>query len=94
MESCSSPGKPVKVVLKKLKGMAEIRVIDLGEGVSPENREAIFDLFTQGTGTRRIGGLGIGLSISRSIIELHNGKIFVESTPGNGAEFVVQIPLL
>jgi signal transduction histidine kinase len=89
-----APGKPVKVVLKKLKGMAEIRVIDGGEGVSPENREAIFELFTQGTGTRRNGGLGIGLYISRSIMELHNGRIFVESTPGNGAEFVVQIPLL
>ena len=89
-----APGKPVKVTLRKVDRMAEIRVIDRGEGIAPENKEAIFNLFSQGTGTRRIGGLGIGLYISRSIVELHNGRIFVESTPGIGSEFVVQLPLL
>lgn len=87
-------GRPVKVTLKKLDRMGEIRVIDQGEGIAPENKEAIFNLFSQGTGTRRIGGLGIGLYISRSIVELHNGRIFVESTPGKGSEFVVHLPLL
>lgn len=89
-----APGKPVKVIVKRNAGMAEFRVIDQGQGISLEIREAIFDLFSQGTPLRRIGGLGVGLYISRSIIELHSGKIFVESTPGKGSEFVVQLPLL
>ncbi|MES2526456.1 MAG: PAS domain S-box protein [Bdellovibrionota bacterium] len=89
-----APGKPVKVVVKKNSGMAEIRVIDQGQGIQPEKRDAIFDLFCQGAGTRRVGGLGVGLYISRSIVELHSGKIFVESTPGKGSEFVVHLPLI
>ncbi len=89
-----APGKPVVVRVKNVAGMAEIRVIDQGQGILPEKRDAIFDLFCQGAGTRRVGGLGVGLYISRSIIELHSGRIFVESTPGKGSEFVVQLPLI
>lgn len=75
---------------------AQIRVKDNGKGIKPEFLPYVFEHFRQedGATTRKFGGLGLGLSISRQIVELHGGQISVESLgEGQGATFIVQIPL-
>lgn len=66
-------------------------VMDTGEGIPVEMHDKIFERYVQSTaGTRR--GLGLGLFISKSIIEGHGGKIWVDSTPGNGSTFHFTVP--
>ena len=84
----------VKFGYKISKNYIAIFVKDTGIGISRDKHELIFDLFRQadeGT-TRRYGGTGIGLSISKNLIELLNGKIWLESTPGKGSAFYIAIP--
>ncbi len=73
-----------------------IKVIDDGEGVASEWHELIFDKFFQAQNQtlKKPEGSGLGLAISKRIIEMHNGKIWVESTPGQGATFCIKIPLI
>lgn len=73
-----------------------VRVDDNGMGIDPELQLRIFDAFEQGekTVTRQFGGLGLGLAITKSLVELHGGYIRVESAGrGLGASFIVGIPL-
>lgn len=77
-------------------GQAAVHVKDEGIGIPPELLPHIFDLFTQGPRTldRTQGGLGIGLSVVRRLIEMHGGKVEVSSEgEGRGTEFVVWLPL-
>ena len=73
-----------------------ISVSDTGAGLAPADRERIFKEFEQAEGgrTRRHGGAGLGLAISRRIVEAMNGTIAVESEPGSGTTFTVTIPLV
>ncbi len=73
----------------------EFRVKDTGMGIPPEFHEAIFDRFRQvdTTKTRRFGGNGLGLAISRNLVHLLGGKIWVESEPDKYSEFFFTIPL-
>ena len=76
---------------------AVIRVADNGIGIAPEQLHRIFDMFTQLDTSleRAVGGLGIGLSLVRSLVELHGGSVSVHSDGlGRGAEFTVRLPLL
>jgi two-component system CheB/CheR fusion protein len=78
-------------------GHGVIRVIDHGVGIEHELQSKIFDLFVQSEQRldRSRGGLGVGLSLARSIIDLHGGTIEVHSDgPGRGSDFKVTIPLL
>lgn len=70
------------------------KVTDTGIGISQEKMDMIFDRFTQANSdtTRKYGGTGLGLSISKSLVELQNGKIKVESTIDKGSSFTVTIP--
>jgi signal transduction histidine kinase len=72
-----------------------IQVRDTGAGISEEQIPHIFDTFRQldGSSTRRWGGLGIGLAIARHIVELHGGKIWVDSKRGEGSTFAFSIPI-
>ena len=70
-------------------GAIEVAISDTGEGLSPENAEKIFESFF----TSKPNGLGIGLSISRSIIEAHGGNLWAESNPDCGATFRFILPL-
>ncbi|MBI5033108.1 MAG: PAS domain-containing protein [Chloroflexi bacterium] len=73
-----------------------VSVADQGAGVPPEFRDKIFERFFQidGASTRRVGGSGLGLSISRGIIEAHQGKIWVESGQGQGSTFRFTLPVV
>jgi CheY-like chemotaxis protein len=89
-------GGRVDVRLKTGAGTAELTVSDTGEGIPPEFLSAIFERFRQADGSisRRHGGLGLGLSIARQIIEMHGGTITAHSDGvGLGARFRVTLPL-
>lgn len=85
---------PVKVSLTGRDGKAVLSVQDKGPGISEENQKKIFERFERVENNSSVSGLGLGLYISREIVELHNGKIYVESSPGEGSSFVVELPLI
>jgi signal transduction histidine kinase len=72
-----------------------VAVSDTGVGIAPQDRERIFEEFQQvdTSSTRRKGGTGLGLAIAKRIVELHGGRIWVESTPGQGSTFAFTLPL-
>jgi PAS domain S-box-containing protein len=90
-------GGEVRVLLERVNSHVEISIIDTGEGISAEFLPFAFDRFRQADAstTRRHGGLGIGLSIVRQLIELHGGTVRVKS-PGlqMGSTFIVALPLM
>lgn len=89
-------GGEVEVSLEINGDSVEIKVKDNGPGIPLEEQSLIFDRYyrrpihEQGS---KISGTGLGLPITRNLVELHGGKIWVESTPGNGTSFFVQLPL-
>lgn len=72
-----------------------ISVADSGPGIPPGDLDRVFDRFYRAdrSRSRQQGGSGLGLAIARSIVEAHGGRIWVESPPGSGARFTVQLPL-
>jgi signal transduction histidine kinase len=76
-------------------GSFSVAVHDTGPGIDPANQTKLFEEFQQADNsiTKAKGGTGLGLAISRRIIELHGGRLWVESTPGNGATFTFELPV-
>jgi signal transduction histidine kinase/CHASE3 domain sensor protein len=72
-----------------------VAVTDTGVGIAPADRERIFEEFQQvdSSSTRKKGGTGLGLAIAKRIVELHGGRIWVDSTPGQGSTFAFTLPL-
>lgn len=69
-----------------------VTVTDRGPGVDREERERIFEKFSRGRRSAAVAGAGLGLSIARSLVELHGGEIRYEDAPGGGATFVLSVP--
>lgn len=93
----TSPGGHVWVKLQAAGGETTLVVRDDGEGISPDFLPFVFDRFRQARPAtqRDVGGLGLGLAIVRSIVELHGGTVRAHSDgPGKGAHFEVKLPLL
>ena len=87
-------GGQVSTTVTFEEGQLSIQVTDTGLGVPLEEREKIFQPFYRGVQGRRIvEGMGLGLSIARDILTAHGGKIRLESAPGRGNQFILQIPV-
>jgi heavy metal sensor kinase len=88
-------GRKVRVRLARLEERATLSVADSGIGIVEADLPHIFDRFWRADKVRPrgVGGAGLGLSIARWIVDQHNGSINVESSPGQGSTFVVEIPL-
>jgi signal transduction histidine kinase/ActR/RegA family two-component response regulator len=90
------PGGRIAISVGKIEGEAVIRVSDSGIGIPFEMLPRVFDLFTQVESSipRSQGGLGLGLPLVRSLVELHGGRVSASSPgPGGGSEFTVRLPL-
>jgi signal transduction histidine kinase len=84
------------VTLRAVGEHADLRISDTGAGIAPELLPVVFEPFSQGDRSlaRTGGGLGLGLSLARDIIELHGGTVRVESGgPGKGSTFIIRLPL-
>lgn len=93
----SEPGGLVAVEAAARGGWAVVRVRDTGKGISSELLPRVFDLFIQGEQglDRSTGGLGIGLTLVRNLVEMHGGHVQAESAgEGRGSEFIVWLPLV
>ncbi|MDR3606648.1 MAG: ATP-binding protein [Oligoflexia bacterium] len=88
-------GKPIEVALfiDHRSGNASLRVKDYGIGISTEMQTKIFERFQRAISSDKVTGLGLGLYIARQIVEAHGGSIRVESEPGMGSLFIVELPL-
>jgi len=86
-------GKPVVARVEAGPGLAHLAVIDGGIGIPPEEHARIFERFERAEGARGYSGFGLGLWISRALVEAHGGAISVESAPGAGATFRVRLPV-
>jgi signal transduction histidine kinase len=84
-------GKPIRVSLRTEGGRVRLDVTDRGMGIDKKDQRRIFERFERAAG-QSSGGLGLGLYIVRQIVEAHGGSIDVESTPGAGATFTVELP--
>ncbi len=87
----SEPGGKVMFSATETDDAIEIRVTDTGLGIAVEDQERIFEKFyrSDDEDVRNRGGHGLGLPLAKDIIELHQGQLSVESTPGEGAEFII-----
>lgn len=93
----SPPDTPVAVALAVTRGQARVTVADQGPGLPPEEQEAIWERFHRAPGVRDHtgsgAGLGLGLYISRSLVERQGGHVGLESAPGAGSTFSFTLPL-
>jgi GAF domain-containing protein len=87
-------GGRIEVRAVPVYGSVEVSVTDTGVGIAPEDQEAIFEEFRQvGTADKKVEGTGLGLALSRKLIELHGGRIWVQSQVGAGSTFTFTIPI-
>lgn len=87
------PGKPIDIETERDGDLARIRVRDYGIGIDPENQRRIFERFERAVSDRHYGGLGLGLWIARQVVEASGGTIAVQSAPGAGSLFSVELPM-
>jgi signal transduction histidine kinase len=88
------PDGRVDIAARLDDGHVEIAVADTGPGISAEDHEMIFEEFEQTTDGRSAEGTGLGLPLSRKLVELHGGRLWVESEPGRGSTFRFTLPVL
>jgi signal transduction histidine kinase len=88
-----APGRPIEVSVAPRDSKGILTVRDHGNGVRPADRERVFRRFERAANVRQSSGLGLGLFISRQIIEAHGGRIGLDDAEGDGACFVVELPL-
>lgn len=86
-------GHPIEIIVQEAPEGARLRISDHGIGIARGELDRIFRRFHRAVPSRSYGGLGLGLYITRQIVDAHRGSIEVESTPGEGSTFVVKLPL-
>jgi CheY-like chemotaxis protein/anti-sigma regulatory factor (Ser/Thr protein kinase) len=93
----TEPGGRIEVHVDVADGAARIRISDTGAGIPPQMLASIFEMFKQVPGCldRAPGGLGIGLTLVRTLVDLHGGHVEARSEgPGHGSDFIVTLPLV
>jgi two-component system sensor histidine kinase KdpD len=86
-------GTSIRIAASTWHGAVEVRVADRGPGIPTPDREAVFrEFYRSGDGREAGSGLGLGLAVSKAIVEAHGGAIWAEETPGGGATIVVRLP--
>jgi signal transduction histidine kinase len=86
-------GHPIEIAVSHNAHGARLVVADHGIGISADDQARLFNRFERAGSIKSFGGLGLGLYITRQIVTAHGGTIHVESQPGTGATFVVELPL-
>lgn len=91
----SPSGTTVRIVAARDRESACLQVIDQGYGISPEDQDDLFQQYRRVSGSdqRRLGGNGLGLYLTKHLVEAHGGTITVESAPAKGSTFTVRMPL-
>jgi signal transduction histidine kinase len=85
-------GEPVEIRVGSNNGLAWFKVRDWGIGIAPEDQSRLFQRFERVVSHRNYGGFGLGLWIVRQLVEAHGGAVRLQSAPGLGSEFVVELP--
>ena len=85
--------KPIHISTSRSDHSARLIVADGGPGIEKEKQPKIFERFERATSSTNISGMGLGLYIVRKIVEAHHGTIQLESEPGKGSKFIVELPL-
>lgn len=85
--------RPIEVVIKKYYNNAKISVTDQGIGINKANQKKIFDLFERGVAQESYKGLGVGLFITKQIVDAHHGSLIVDSKEGHGSIFTIEVPI-
>lgn len=86
-------GSPVVIRVEKVGEQARITVTDQGPGIALADQKRIFEKFERAVENAEIGGMGLGLYICKSIANQHHGNLVVNSAPGKGASFILDLPL-
>jgi two-component system sensor histidine kinase DctS len=89
MQDAPAERRRLTIKLRQIGQQMEIRVIDRGTGITPEVQEKLFTPFF----STKPEGMGMGLNICRSIIEFHQGRLWIESNPEGGTIFVITLPI-
>ena len=91
----TEPGGNVTVKVEEEDGYLKVSVIDDGIGITSKDLPRVFERFFQAEShlTRRFGGMGLGLAVAKAMIEIHNGRIWVESEEGKGSTFIFLLPV-
>jgi signal transduction histidine kinase len=85
-------GRPMELVCEGTATHGLVRIRDHGIGIDPDQLTRIFGRFERAVSARSYGGLGLGLYIARQIVDAHGGRIEVESRPGEGSLFTIELP--
>jgi len=88
-------GGSVTVSAERHDGAVDVHVADTGSGIAPEHLPRLFERFyrVDPARSKKEGGTGIGLAIARSVVEAHGGRIWAESSPGQGSVFTFELPV-
>ncbi|MEJ5224647.1 MAG: HAMP domain-containing sensor histidine kinase, partial [Anaerolineales bacterium] len=91
----TEPGGFISVSAENVPGYVKISVVDTGIGIPSEDLTRIFERFYQVQShlTRTHGGMGLGLSVTKAMVELHGGRVWAESMEGKGSTFTILLPL-
>jgi signal transduction histidine kinase len=89
----SPPGEPIAVRLVSGAGEVGVRVQDRGEGMDDETQRRIFERFYRAESAATTAGTGLGMSIVKEIIDIHGGRVEIESAPGKGTSVTLWLPL-
>lgn len=89
----SQPGTPITVHVEQIDGEAQVSVTDQGSGIPPEELPHLFQRSYRATTRKKAEGLGLGLYISRLIVEAHGGRIWAQSEVGKGSTFTFTLPI-